>query len=990
MNTFQSSNNDSNSIEALGAKRLSALVNAHNVDVDFDDASALQYLLAMSDFIFRMCGRYQFIFEDLAASCVAKEAQLVLPQWSISETEWLSLSEADALKALRDFRHHLMVVIASQHFLKQIDIKTSMRYLSESADLFYVLARQWAECHLAPRWGKAINECGQPVPLIALGMGKLGGYELNFSSDIDLIFCYESKGTTAGGRKQEDFQTYFTKLAQKIIQLLDSVTPDGQVFRVDMRLRPFGDSGPLVSSFAALEDYYQEQGREWERYALLKARPLAYSKFITAEEQQSHTQLISMLKPFVYRRYIDFSVIESLRTMKRQIEQEVVRRNLVNNIKLGSGGIREAEFIVQALQMLRGGKEPQLQLPSFLSVLPELVRLNVFTEQEGINIEQSYLWLRDCEQYLQAFDDKQTQTLPSTELDQERLLTLFNVPTWDVFLTTVEAVSTQIHDIFDELIGESPEHQSSPNNKLVEKWQAIWQLDLQVDLQESTELEPSLQSSNDLSASAEHLTTKVAPNLTTEVTTNLTTNNLISCLMDQKADLIKAVLSSKGRDRLDLLIPHLMAECDAQKISVSQCADILKIIKRITARTTYLALLVEHPGALKQLVKLVSSCHFIGQELKHFPLLLDQLIDPKLLYTIPKLTDYAADLRRNLLRVDADDLELQMEILRQFKLSSQLIIAACDVSQIIDLPTVSNHLTALSEAILHQVVNLSWQQMVSRYGYPEGASDEDKNFAVLGYGKLGGYELGYGSDLDVVFVHGCASSSPTNGKKQIDSRQFYLKLAQRILHVFTTRTPSGILYELDTRLRPSGASGLLAININTFAEYQSTEAWTWEHQALVRARAVMGSRALTVQFEEIRKAILKSKRDTESLKADISKMREKMCANLSKETSELFDLKQSRGGIADIEFVTQFLVLQYSGEYAGLADYSDNKRLLEISSELGLITKAECNGLWEAYQEYRKLYHQQSLNLQEKLVGRSSIELHKNVVQQVWQRLSLK
>lgn len=969
MNTFYSSNSQSNSLETLGAKRLSELLKANNEDVDLGDSAGLQYLLAMSDFIFRMCGRHQFIFKDLAASCVAEEVQLVLPQWSMSESEWLSLSEADALKALREFRHHLMVIIASQHFLKQIDIKTSMRYLSESADLFYVLARQWAEHQLSPRWGKAINDDGQPVPLIALGMGKLGGYELNFSSDIDLIFCYETKGTTAGGRKQEDFQTYFTKLAQKIIQMLDSVTPDGQVFRVDMRLRPFGDSGPLVSSFAALEDYYQEQGREWERYALLKARPLAYSQLITTQELQSHTQLISMLKPFVYRRYIDFSVIESLRTMKRQIEQEVVRRNLVNNIKLGSGGIREAEFIVQALQMLRGGKEPQLQLPSFLSVLPELIRLNVFTEQEGTNIQQSYLWLRDCEQYLQAFDDRQTQTLPSTELDQKRLLALFNVPTWESFLTKIDTVTSQIHDIFDELIGESPEHQSSPNNKLVEKWQAIWH----VDLQENAEEEYSIQSSVDSPASSEH-----------------TTNDLISCLMDQKADLIKAVISSKGRDRLDLLIPHLMAECDVQKISVAQCADILKIIKRIAARTTYLALLVEHPGALTQLVKLVSSCHFIGQELKNFPLLLDQLIDPKLLYTIPKLTDYAADLRRNLLRVDADDLELQMEILRQFKLSSQLIIAACDVSQIIDLPTVSNHLTALSEAILHQVVNLSWQQMVSRYGYPEGASDEDKNFAVLGYGKLGGYELGYGSDLDVVFVHGCASSSSTNGKKQIDSRQFYLKLAQRILHFFTTRTPSGILYELDTRLRPSGTSGLLAININTFAEYQKAEAWTWEHQALVRARAVMGSRALTVRFEEIRRSILKSQRDTDSLNSDISKMREKMCTNLSKETSELFDLKQSRGGIADIEFITQFLVLEHSSKYAGLADYSDNKRLLEISSELGLITKAECNGLWEAYQEYRKLYHQQSLNLGQKLVKRDSIESHENVVKQVWQRLSLK
>ncbi|GAB2989207.1 bifunctional [glutamate--ammonia ligase]-adenylyl-L-tyrosine phosphorylase/[glutamate--ammonia-ligase] adenylyltransferase [Psychrosphaera aestuarii] len=949
------------SLRQLGERRLDELCALNICRVDEDNAPTLIYLLAISDFIYRNCTRYPEVLKDLANN----HLNLQTPTWSMTEKEWQAKNEQEALKALRIHRQHIMTSIAAQHFLGQIDIKNSMRQLSYAADLFYGLARQWAEADLAPRWGLPILNNGNRVALIAMGMGKLGGYELNFSSDIDLIFCYREKGVTSGGRKQEDFQAYFTKLSQKIIHLLDTLTPDGQVFRVDMRLRPFGDSGPLVSSFAALEDYYQEQGREWERYALLKARPLAHYDFTSDEEASAQRQLINLLKPFVYRRYIDFSVIESLRTMKRQIETEVVRRNLVNNIKLGKGGIREAEFIVQALQMLRGGKEPQLQLPSFLSVLPELARIKIFTEDEANAIQTSYLWLRNCEQYLQAFDDKQTQTLPKDKTNQNRLLATLGLSDWAHLLTKVNNVTQVIHHIFGELIGETPSDQNAKSDPRSEYWQSAWSSDPQ-------EVEiPITESEHQVSTEAD------------------SRKSLALCLNELKPDLIKAVLSSKGRDRLDLLVPHLMSECERQQTSTQQCRDILQIIKRIAARTTYLALLVEHPGALTQLVSLVSASHFIGQELKNFPLLLDQLIDPKLLYTVPKLSDYEADLRRSLLRVDEDDLELQMEILRQFKLSSQLIIAACDISQIIDLPSVSNHLTALSEAILNQVVNLSWRQMVKKYGYPDGATDMDKNFAVVGYGKLGGHELGYGSDLDVVFIHGCESSKATNGKKAIDSRQFYLKLAQRILHFFTTRTPSGILYELDTRLRPSGASGLLAININTFDDYQHNEAWTWEHQALVRARAVLGCEHLIIQFEDVRKSILKATRNKTELINDISAMRQRMFENLSKESETMFDLKQSRGGIADIEFITQYLVLQFSQKFEKLADYCDNKRLLELAAQLNLISKDDSQKLWLAYEDYRILFHQQSLNLEEKRIPHAVVQTHAHNVKCIWHRLGM-
>jgi [glutamine synthetase] adenylyltransferase / [glutamine synthetase]-adenylyl-L-tyrosine phosphorylase len=729
---------------------------------------------------------------------------------------------------------------------------------------------------------------------------------------------------------------------------------------VDMRLRPFGDSGPLVSSFAALESYYQEQGREWERYALLKARPLAEHHLISHAERQQHQYVMQLLKPFVYRRYIDFSVIESLRTMKQQIRSEVQRRGLKNNIKLGEGGIREVEFIVQALQILRGGKEPQLQQASLLKVLPELEYLNVFSASEAQMIKENYLWLRDCEQVLQAIDDKQTQTLPEDPIEQHRLMATLEVSSWTEFLDLVEKKTCGIRALFDEIIGEPEQNTQAPDPKLA-FWQQEWRIDPQV-------------TDSDRDLDKDNLPVR---------------EQLALCLQQEKPDLLKSVVTSKGRDKLDRLIPVLLTECEQQKVGNDQLKNVLKVIKRIAARTTYLTLLVENPKALSQLVKLVSSCHFIGNQLQRFPMLLDQLIDPVLLYSPPNPQDYHADLQRNLLRVDPDDLELQMEILRQFKLSSQLIVAACDVAGVIDLTGVSDRLTALAEAILDQVVNISWRQMVDKYGLPDGATEQNKNFAVIGYGKLGGYELGYGSDLDIVFVHDCNSHKATDGPKAIDSRQFYLKLAQRIMHICTTRTATGVLYDVDTRLRPSGASGLLAININTFVDYQLKEAWTWEHQALVRARVVLGKEKLCNEFNEIRTLILCKKRSLQDLISDISTMRLKMQNALSKETENLVDLKQSRGGIADIEFITQFLILAYAHDIPELAVYSDNKRQLEHFVTHNLLNAEDRDNLWRAYHKYRVLNHQCSLNLVTSLVPKKEIMSELEKVKRLWTTLNL-
>lgn len=932
-------------LQQLATERLFEVQQKHP-EISCECATDCGFLLAISDFIFNASLRDGNVAQLLLSGGYKQDVRRL----NLVEIEGFSqLDEPQALRLLRQHRQLVMVHLACRDFLKLQDIRQTMKQLSELADEFYIAAREWTVASLMPRWGRIVEQ-NKPVHLIALGMGKLGGFELNFSSDIDLIFCYQKSGYTQGGRKEIDAQSYFTKCAQKIIQLLDMVTADGRVFRVDMRLRPFGDSGPLVSSFDAIEDYYQDQGREWERYALLKARPLGLSP--DAEESQQNQRLLAFLKPFVYRRYIDFSVIDSLRTMKRSIEQEVRRRNLTGNIKLGSGGIREAEFIVQAMQMLTGGKQVELQCTSLLKALSVLAELNILSESEQQQLQINYLLLRQIEQYLQAFDDQQTQTLPDDELCQQRLIVLSGHHSYKQFIDDLEIAHVAINSLFKEIIGEEPQNQSEVNEL---DW--LQGFNMQT-FSPEIELSPWQQSALEL-------------------------------FEQFKSELIRSTSGVRGEEKLEQLLPLILIEAEKRQLAQDSLKRIFELIKRIGSRTTYLQLLVENKGARSQLVKLLASCQFIGMQISKFPLLLDQLIDPKLLYAPPPLTSYSDELRRNLLRVEPDDLELQMEVLRQFKLSSQLVVAASDVTSVINLMQVSDHLTQIAESCLEQVINIAWHQMVARYGYPEGATDDNKQFAVLGYGKLGGFELGYSSDLDVVFVHGCDSNKATSGNKVIESRQFYLKLAQRITHIFSARTLSGELYEIDTRLRPSGASGLLAININTFAEYQQTEAWTWEHQALVRSRLVVGDDLLSQKFFEIKKNILCQQRDLQQLQTDISDMRKKMASHLEKAHQGQFDIKQSRGGIADIEFISQYLVLGNAHQYPELCLYSDNVRILEQAQSYGLISDAQAATLTQAYIDYRHKYHLASLDMASTSIDTTLLAGHPQQVVAVWQQLGL-
>jgi glutamate-ammonia-ligase adenylyltransferase len=893
---------------------------------------------------------------DFAARCFAKDPRLL--EWLDQPTEIAArdipditdksklaqLSESEFFSLLRACRNQYWLKVAYLDLIEGNDIQDSIAYISKLAEKLIDTAYQWAYEQVAQLNGRPLDKEGNDMPMLVLGMGKLGGGELNYSSDIDLIFTYPYHVETQGGRRSVEAQVFFTKVAQKTIAALNQVTPDGQVFRVDMRLRPFGDSGPLVMSFNAMEEYYQEHGRDWERYAMLKARLLG-------DKTAYHDEFYNLMRPFVYRRYIDFSVIESLRKMKALIAQDVRRKGLTNNIKLGAGGIREAEFVVQALQMIRGGREPRLQTQSLLSALTVLTELGDISPESRAMLSQSYLFLRRVEQYLQQFDDKQTQTLPDNEIDKLRLCSLLNIEHYDACLSLIDDYMVKVHDEFKAMIGDEGECLDADDAR----FELVW-------------AKPSQDTLDNI------------PELLTFA------DGWLQPIVDFKTVSGGKKLGVRGRDVLDKLMPLLLARLAKDKANSAVLKRVFDVISKIISRTAYLELLLENPGALQQLIKLCHHSKWIAEHLARYPILLDELIDPAQLYRPLPLSAYKQEIRQYFLRIDPEDLEAQMEALRQFKQTHQLRIAAADATGVLSIMKVSDHLTALAEAIIEHCVQLAWNQTHVRFGYPPGADDEHTGFAVIGYGKAGGIELGYDSDLDLVFVHNCDGQGFTNGDKQIDARQFYLKLAQRLLHLFNTRTSSGILYELDTRLRPEGASGLLAINIETFSEYQHQQAWTWEHQALVRARILVGDEVMTTRFNQIRHEVLSLARDETQLKTDVAQMRQKMRSHLNQETASEFDLKQGVGGMADIEFLAQYLVLQFAKLHPNIMTYSDNVRIFAAAQQLGILTKEQETALVDAYCAYRELYHVQSLKQDSKLVSKAEVQSHIEAVNSIWQR----
>ncbi|MFD1803944.1 bifunctional [glutamate--ammonia ligase]-adenylyl-L-tyrosine phosphorylase/[glutamate--ammonia-ligase] adenylyltransferase [Mixta tenebrionis] len=871
-------------------------------------------------------------------------------------SDWLSdglqtvSDEATLMRQLRLFRRRIMVRIAWMQVTGESSTEASLRQLSTLAEALIVAARDWLWQACCVEYGTPCNAAGEPQPLLILGMGKLGGGELNFSSDIDLIFVWPENGVTRGGRRELDNAQFFTRLGQRLIKVLDQATADGFVYRVDMRLRPFGDSGPLVLSFAALEDYYQEQGRDWERYAMVKARLMGDSDDRWSQELQQ------MLRPFIYRRYIDFSVIQSLRNMKGMIAREVRRRGLKDNIKLGAGGIRECEFIVQVFQLIRGGRERSLQQRSLLPTLAAIEELNLLAEPQVSALRAAWFFLRRLENLLQSIADEQTQTLPADALNQARLAWAMGFSDWPALLEALERQMAQVRLIFNELIGEDAPESAEENEsrEMSELWHdKLDQSDLDTLL---TQLDESAR------------------------------QRLFRTLNDFRQDVDKRTIGPRGRLALDQLMPRLLNEVCVRVDADLTLERLIPLLLGVVTRTTYLELLTESPGALQQLIRLCAASPMIASQLARYPLLLDELLDPATLYQ-PTATDaYRDELRQYLLRIPEEDEEQQLEALRQFKQVQQLRIAAADIAGTLPVMKVSDHLTWLAEAIIQAVVQQAWHMMVQRYGKPSHLQQEDRGFAVVGYGKLGGWELGYLSDLDLVFLHDCPIDAVTDGERVIDGRQFYLRLAQRVMHLFSTRTSSGILYEVDARLRPSGSAGMLVSTMDAFDEYQRNDAWTWEHQALVRARIVYGEPSLSKRFEAIRRHTLCLPREAATLQTEVLEMREKMYAHLSHKHKGRWDIKADEGGITDIEFITQYLVLRYAAEAPALTGWSDNVRILELLAHHDKISQREADALTQAYVTLRDELHHLALQEQAGHVAPDAFMREREIVQESWQR----
>ncbi|MBD1574211.1 bifunctional [glutamate--ammonia ligase]-adenylyl-L-tyrosine phosphorylase/[glutamate--ammonia-ligase] adenylyltransferase [Vibrio sp. S17_S38] len=919
-----------------------------------DILQQLEQVLPLSDFVFDSLQADKVLMAALPELLTDNDREAQYRQ-SLALRLSSCTNELELMHQLRLFRRQEMVIIAwrdcllSHDATVNWDLEISLSHLSQLAEAMIFEAYQWQYQACCLEWGTPCNDEGQPQPMLIIGMGKLGGGELNFSSDIDLIFTYPENGQTQGQRRSIDNSQFFTRLGQRIIKSLDQPTLDGFCYRVDMRLRPFGESGPLVMSYAALEDYYQEQGRDWERYAMVKARVMG------SEMYPQYQELRQMLRPFVFRRYIDFSAIQSLRRMKSMIRSEVRRRGLVNNIKLGAGGIREVEFIAQVFQLIRGGREPSLRGRGLLETLVAIDDLHLLEPGEVESLRQSYLFLRRLENLIQAIHDKQTQTLPDNSLDQDRLVCAMGAQSWAELMDTINHNMQQVHAIFVDLIGEDETQEQTVAPHFVE----IWDMALQQDVVENI--------------------------LTTDLGIE-SAEELATVISQFKKDLAKKTLGQRGREVLVQLMPKIFETVLSHPDAQFGLSRVLHLLTKIVTRTTYLELLEAHAGALKQLIRLCTASPMISEMLGRYPILLDELIDPQQLYNPIALADYRSELRDFLARIPEDDMEQQMEALRQFKQICILKVAAADIAGVLPVMKVSDHLTYLSEAIMDAVVQQAWLQVSQKFGEPRHLVGRDgKGFAVIGYGKVGGWELGYDSDLDVVFLHDCPENITTDGAKEIDGRQFYLRLAQRIIHIFSVRTPSGILYDVDTRLRPSGASGLLACTAETFDEYQHKEAWTWEHQSLVRARMIYGDALLEQAFSQTRFTILSLEREQVKLKQEVADMRVKMRGHLGAKKAGRFMLKQDKGGITDVEFLVQYWVLQYSHQYPELTQWSDNVRILGVMAQQDLITVMQAEQLIEAYTTLRDEIHHRNLLKQDADVDESRFVDQRQCIQKQWQ-----
>lgn len=868
------------------------------------------------------------------------------------ESAVLAGFDAEELKSrLRQIRHRALLRILWREVFGLADLDETLERLSRLADSMLDAATRSAERLLQPRYGHVRDEAGQKVPLVILGMGKLGGFELNFSSDIDLIFLFTENGETDGTRRVSA-QEYFARLSQQIIALIDEPTVDGFVFRVDTRLRPFGDSGPPVVSFAALESYLLQHGRDWERYAYVKARIVG-----TLPDTDVQSDLYdNLIRPFVYRRYLDYGVFESLREMHAMIAAEVRRRELVDNVKLGPGGIREAEFIVQSFQLVRGGSDTELQGRQLQQVLPQLIQSRGLSADDAESLRLAYRFLRRLENFIQAIRDQQTHDLPGDAADRARLCLAMGYADWKALWSDLDKHRAAISTQFDRIAFRDKGGDTPLQEQLARAWEAKANRDQWRKLMQNLDVDSAAEV-------AAHIVSFASAAATEQI-------------------------DSVAADRLHRFIPALLMTIMDAENPVAALTRTLSVVERVLRRSAYLALLNENREAMARLVDLCGRSRYIAEQIALYPVLLDELLDPAIYSSAVSKFDLSAELMQRLASASATDSEAQMDTIVQYQSATKFRIAVADFSGSLPIMKVSDGLTWLAETVLEEALRVAWRDLTSRHGVPCFRLDGDLHeagFGVVGYGKLGGLELSYGSDLDIVFLHNSRGEScMTNGRKPLDNKMFFSRLVRRLVLFLTTQTGSGALYEIDTRLRPDGRSGLLVSSTEAFERYQEDNAWTWEHQALLRARPVAGSEAVAKDFERIRKDTLIMRVRRETLRADVISMRQRMRKELDRSNAQHFDLKNGAGGIGDIEFLVQYLVLNEAAAHPDVIFYSDNIRQLDALVAASCLEPDVGAELQECYRRYRLRQHHLVLDGQTPLAGREEFRPEREFVTSIW------
>jgi len=814
--------------------------------------------------------------------------------------------------ALRRLRARCLATTLARDLAGRASLAEVTATMTALAEESLAAACRVAGEELAPTYGRPVGaQTARTQPMLVVGMGKLGGVELNVSSDIDLVFVYPEEGETDGRRRISNHE-YFVRLGRRVIALLNDVTPDGFVFRVDMRLRPYGESGPLACSLDMLEEYFLTQGRDWERYAWIKGRVVATAHPAGAadgDETAAHAALDAVVQPFVYRRYLDFGAIAAMRELSRQIQREVRRRDMHDNIKLGAGGIRQIEFIAQVMQLVRGGRQADLRARPTLEVLERLGHHGILDPAMTGMLARHYDVLRRLEHRLQYLDDAQTHRLPENSGDRHRIAESMGYPDWAAFLHRLDALREDVAAAFEQVCLASGG--SDAGHPLAWLWsEGSTSEDIERELATRGFREPAALAARVVSMREGSVVRRMAPG---------------------------------SRARLAQLVPRALEAAAAAHGPDVVAARLLDVIASIGRRESYLALLDEYPPVLARLRDLADASPWAIEYLARHPILLDELLDARTLHAPPDWPRLVEQLRTQL-DDTRDNVEGQMDILRQFRHAQLFRIVVQDLAGDLPLRTVSDHLSDLADRVVAETLERCWRHL-------SPTANGGPAFGVIGYGKLGGKELGYGSDLDLAFVYDEDAAGPEGAER-------YARLALRMNSWLTTMTSAGVLYATDLRLRPDGESGLLAPSMAAYEIYQRDKAWVWEHQALTRARFIAGSASLAARFEHTRSQVLRAERDAQALRSEIVAMRHRMrAARRDQPPPQCFDIKHGEGGLVDLEFIVQYLVLAHSSLHEDLTANAGNIALLDAAAGHGLAPEALCSAAGAAYAALRRAQH---------------------------------